>query len=119
MAPKRKAGAGGGSGKSSSAAHAAASPDDLSPEEAQQLLLEDTQGGLPLEKLLWLAKASVPPCDGTCKSNTKGNPGCFCGWVPAPTSFKKKGLWQKEPTVLTQLGSDPNLAKREVRPNAA
>ena len=52
-------------------------------------------------------------CDGACKSR-KDNPNCLCGVVPAAGSFRRKGLWQKEPQGLMHLGANPSDQKREV-----
>lgn len=73
--------------------------------------------GLPTTTLLRLLSGHQPCCDAnntTCKGR-KDNPNCLCGLVPAPGSFRKKGLWQKEPTAITNLGGDPNEQKRTVR----
>jgi len=52
-------------------------------------------------------------CDGACKSR-KDNPNCLCGVVPAAGSFRRKGLWQKEPQGLMHLGANPSDQKRQV-----
>lgn len=52
-------------------------------------------------------------CDGACKSR-KDNPNCLCGVVPAAGSFRRKGLWQKEPQGLMHLGGNPSDQKRHV-----
>ena len=52
-------------------------------------------------------------CDGACKSR-KDNPNCLCGVVPAAGSYRRKGLWQKEPQGLMQLGANPSDQKRQV-----
>ena len=52
-------------------------------------------------------------CDGACKSR-KDNPNCLCGVVPATGSFRRKGLWQKEPQGLMHLGANPSYQKRQV-----
>lgn len=52
-------------------------------------------------------------CDGACKSR-KDNPSCLCGVVPAAGSFRRKGLWQKEPQGLMHLGANPSDQKRQV-----
>ncbi|KAL0020878.1 hypothetical protein WJX77_005350 [Trebouxia sp. C0004] len=51
-------------------------------------------------------------CDGACKSR-KDNPNCLCGVVPAAGSFRRKGLWQKEPQGLMHLGASPSDQKRQ------
>ncbi len=52
-------------------------------------------------------------CDGACKSR-KDNPNCPCGVVPVAGSFRRKGLWQKEPQGLMHLGANPSDQKRHV-----
>ncbi|KAJ9528051.1 hypothetical protein QJQ45_005666 [Haematococcus lacustris] len=90
---------------------AASDPDNLSADAASELL-RDLEHALPLRKLLWLAKADCPPCDGSCKTKSKHNPSCFCGLIPAPGSFRTKGLWQKD--LGSQASSnDPNDLRRE------
>ncbi|GFH12243.1 uncharacterized protein HaLaN_07887, partial [Haematococcus lacustris] len=47
-----------------------------------------------------------------CKTKSKHNPSCFCGLIPAPGSFRTKGLWQKD--LGSQASSnDPNDLRRE------
>ncbi|CAI9109033.1 OLC1v1008768C1 [Oldenlandia corymbosa var. corymbosa] len=48
-----------------------------------------------------------PVCQG-CRVNTKDNPNCFCGLVPAPNGSRKSGLWQKTSEILHSLGFDPS-----------
>lgn len=66
-------------------------------------------------ELLHALGTPEPPCpdpyDKGCRFR-KDNPNCFCGFVPAPGSFRRKGLWQKEATLA--LGDDPAKGKREV-----
>ena len=108
MAPKGKA-------KQQSVQDQDTDPDAIDSQLALQLIDELQANTLPLHKRLWLAKADALPCDCCCKHNDKVNPGCFCGWVPAPSSYKKKGLWQKEPGALASLGrEDPKELRREV-----
>ena len=52
-------------------------------------------------------------CDSVCKGR-KDNPNCFHGLVPALGSVRRKGLWQKEPQGLMQLGADPSGSRRQV-----
>jgi hypothetical protein len=81
------------------------------------LQLLDRNEQLPRETLLKvfkLGQTSCPPACGTKGSKgSKDNPECFHGLMPAEGSFRKKGLWQKEP-VLGQLGHDPAGDKRQV-----
>jgi hypothetical protein len=44
----------------------------------------------------------------------KQNPNCLHGIIPAPGSYKKKGLWQRNMDDLLDLGPDPNDALRTV-----
>lgn len=81
---------------------------------ALQLLDLDEQ--LPWETLLKVFKLGQTPCPPACGTKGKGskdNPECFHGLMPAEGSFRKKGLWQKEP-ILGQLGHDPADDKRQV-----
>lgn len=50
----------------------------------------------------------------TCKCK-KGNPNCLTGLIPAPTGFRRKGLWQKDTKALVEGGRDPAEDKRQVR----
>ncbi|WIA08663.1 hypothetical protein OEZ85_008090 [Tetradesmus obliquus] len=80
---------------------------------ALQLLDLDQQ--LPRETLLKVFKLGQTPCPPACGTKGKGskdNPECFHGLMPAEGSFRKKGLWQKEP-ILGQLGHDPADDKRQ------
>ena len=72
-------------------------------------------GQLPVDRKLWLAKQSGISCSGNCKANNKSDPNCFCGWLPQPGSFKKKGLWQREQDLRANLGHDPRSTLRKVR----
>ncbi|KAF6259485.1 hypothetical protein COO60DRAFT_1001184 [Scenedesmus sp. NREL 46B-D3] len=80
------------------------------------LQLLDRNEQLSLETLLRvfkLGQTSCPPACGTKGSKgSKDNPECFHGLMPAEGSFRKKGLWQKEP-VLGQLGYDPADDERQ------
>jgi hypothetical protein len=109
MPPKSKAGPKRGKGNPQGG-----DVDSLEADGAQELLASLAQGNLTLKRVLSLAKADAPRCDGQCKDNKKGNPNCLCGLTPALGSFRKKGLWQKEPSVLSNLGPDPNLLKLQV-----
>lgn len=76
----------------------------------------DATEGLPRDDLLSLLRADQPPCDvkNRCSGSKKDTPQCFCKLIPIPGRFKKKGLWQKEASALSSLGSDPSGSKREV-----
>lgn len=84
--------------------------------EAARDLIELNSQGLDSvgDQLLWLSKLDTAACQGTCKQNDKSNPNCFCALVPPEGSFKKKGLWKKEPDALGNLGADPHDNAREV-----
>ena len=58
------------------------------------------------------------PCSGlytkACKGR-KDNPNCLCNLIPAPGSFRRKGLWQKDSSALLSLeGPDPADTQRKV-----
>jgi ubiquitin carboxyl-terminal hydrolase 48 len=77
----------------------------------------DRNEQLPHDTLLKVFKLGQTPCPPACgtkgSKGSKDNPECFHGLMPAEGSFRKKGLWQKEP-VLGQLGHDPADDKRQV-----
>jgi hypothetical protein len=77
----------------------------------------DRNEQLPHDTLLKVFRLGQTPCPPTCgtkgSKGSKDNPECFHGLMPAEGSFRKKGLWQKEP-VLGQLGHDPADDKRQV-----
>lgn len=54
-----------------------------------------------------------PVCQG-CRVNTKDNPNCFCGLVPAHNGTRKSGLWQKNTEVIQALGPDPSVDRRSL-----
>lgn len=56
----------------------------------------------------WLYMIQKPVCHG-CRSNTKDNPNCFCGLIPATTGSRKSGLWQKTSEIVHSLGPDPTI----------
>ena len=91
--------------------------DALTPERALQLREQlDKEGKLPDGIVLEIVRGDYPPCcpPNSCKANRKDNPSCFCGLVPHAGSFRKKGLWQKETSLLNSLGADPEAQKRQV-----
>ena len=51
--------------------------------------------------------------DKSCKSQ-RDNPDCFCGLLPQPEGFRKKGIWQREAQTLAALGRDPAEYCRKV-----
>jgi ubiquitin carboxyl-terminal hydrolase 48 len=91
-------------------------PEAVTPQVAQELLRQKAQHGAFTEQdLMRIMRLDQPACTGCKSGNRKDNPNCLCGLVPPPGSFRKKGLWMKEPAALTQIGPDPNLYKRQVR----
>lgn len=92
--------------------------DELTPSEALRLRDKLKAGGKTKLSELLRAIGAARPCsesiyDKNCKGK-KDNPNCFCGLIPAPGSVRKKGLWQKDPEALKQLGDDPAEEKRAV-----
>ena len=69
-------------------------------------------------QLLEVLEAAAP-CSGLYSKACKGrrdNPNCLCSTIPAPGSFRRKGLWQKDPSALLTLGGmDPAGLARQVR----
>jgi len=84
-------------------------------EDERQIVacLQSGQALAPAQKLQ-LVKADVGVCSDRCKGN-KSNPNCMCGWIPTEGAHKKKGLWQKDPGILSSLGTDPRVNLRGVR----
>ena len=82
--------------------------------QTDDLLRQLANGALDPRSILNLLSADAPPCPSTCKANRKESPNCLCGLVPAPGSFRKKGLWQKESLQLRDMGQDPAEQAREV-----
>lgn len=88
--------------------------DEIEAAEAQEALSRiDCQQSVSEELLQKVHKLQVfcPSACGT--KGSKDNPLCFCGLIPQEGSFRKKGLWQKEP-VLGQIGRDPAEDRRKV-----
>ncbi|KAG2495617.1 hypothetical protein HYH03_006217 [Edaphochlamys debaryana] len=85
--------------------------------EAADLLsaINSSSGLDEREVLRVIGVDKAAPCDPAkpCKQNKKDNVACFCQLVPADTSFRKKGLWQKDQAYLGTLGPDPVEQKRE------
>ena len=85
----------------------------LSVEQAASLKQALNNGGnLSHPQLLTILHADQA-CDSSCKGK-KDNPNCLCGLVPAPGSFRRKGLWQKEAQGLQQIGADPAEVRKQV-----
>ena len=85
----------------------------LSVEQAASLRQALNSGeNLCHQQLLTILHANQA-CDSSCKGK-RDNPNCLCGLVPAPGSFRRKGLWQKEPKGLQQIGADPAEVKKQV-----
>ncbi|KAF8072683.1 UBP26 [Scenedesmus sp. PABB004] len=89
--------------------------EELEAAEARALLEKlDAGEELPLRalaKVFRLGAPCAPSCGTKGSKGAKDNPECFCALVPAEGSFRKKGLWQKEP-VLGALGADPANERR-------
>ncbi|CAN1768243.1 Ubiquitin carboxyl-terminal hydrolase 26 [Linum perenne] len=64
-------------------------------------------GEFTTEDVHQLYMISKPVCQG-CRVNTKDNPNCFCGLIPAQNGSRKSGLWQKTTDMLEALGPDPS-----------
>lgn len=84
----------------------------------QGLIDKATTGSLDVTDCLRVLGCSTL-CDGDlytsqCKGK-RDNPNCLHGLVPAPSAFRKKGLWQKNTEELLDLGSDPNTQRKQVR----
>ena len=63
-------------------------------------------------------RADAPGCEPSDKPSAacrgcKDNPNCLCGLVPPAGSFRRKGLWQKDPEAVAKLGIDPADSRRE------
>lgn len=100
-----------GKGKKAKAAKALGSDDAL------RLKSRIEAGDVTKDVLLDLLGAAQQACelyDKACKGK-KDNPNCLCGVIPTPGSYRRKGLWQKEPDAITSLGSAPSSEKRQVR----
>jgi ubiquitin carboxyl-terminal hydrolase 48 len=92
---------------------------ELDGSQARQLhdVIQRT-GTLPVDDILELFNARQQACaaDAAAKAcKHKGSsPNCFAGLVPQPTSFRRKGLWQKDSAALVSLGPDPSAGRRQV-----
>jgi ubiquitin carboxyl-terminal hydrolase 48 len=107
----RKAGAGQAKGKRSKAGP------DLSFGDALAVKRSVEEGQLSDERLLALLNADQKACelyDKACKGK-RDNPNCMCGLIPAPSSYRRKGLWQKTPEAFACLGPNPLDDKRQVQ----
>ena len=66
-------------------------------------------------QLLELLEAATPCTTKACKGR-RDNPNCLCGLAPASGAFRRKGLWQRDPSALLCLGgSDPADLQRKAR----
>ncbi|KAG2444722.1 hypothetical protein HXX76_001466 [Chlamydomonas incerta] len=84
--------------------------------DAADLLERLNSSGLGEKEVLGIVGADKAPCEhlrSPCTRNRKDNVACFCQLVPAETSYRKKGLWQKEQMYLGTLGLDPKEKQRE------
>jgi hypothetical protein len=77
-------------------------------------IIEQTQD-LPMQHKLQLMHCGQGACPPGCKGGRKDNPACLCGLAPEEGHFKKTGLFQKTPAVLSELGVDPGTQRRAVR----
>ena len=91
---------------------------DLLPAADLQRRLE-SGNSLPEEEALQVLGHVPAACtnlyDKSCKSQ-RDNPDCFCGLLPQPEGFRKKGIWQREAQALAALGRDPAESCRKVCP---
>jgi len=74
-------------------------------------------GHLPETEIFRLMRCDQLLCTETCKPNDKHNVNCLCNIIPAVGCSRKKGLWTKDPGVITQLGRDPRVQRRKVCSN--
>ena len=68
-------------------------------------------GSLDPAHKLAIVQLDAPNCNGICKNTTR-HPDCLCGLIPAPGSWKKKGLWRRD--LISSIGQDPTSREREV-----
>ena len=92
--------------------------DHLEPEVAVRMLDALQTGELSQADLATAFRADAPGCEPSDKPSTacrgrKDNPNCLCGLVPPAGSFRRKGLWQKDPEAVAKLGVDPADSRRE------
>ena len=77
----------------------------------------ESGNSLPEEEALQVLGHVPAACtnlyDKSCKSQ-RDNPDCFCGLLPQPEGFRKKGIWQREAQTLAALGRDPADSCRKV-----
>jgi hypothetical protein len=91
--------------------------EEVEPDEAREVLQLLEAGAAPpldtLAKVFRLNVACAASCGEKGSRGAKDTPCCVHGLVPAEGSFRKKGLWQKEPALGT-LGHDPAEDRQEV-----
>lgn len=91
---------------------------DLEPDVAVRMHEALQAGQLDPADLATALRADAPGCEpsdkpaASCKGR-KDNPNCLCGLVPAQGSFRRKGLWQKDPEAVAKLGIEPADSQRE------
>ena len=85
----------------------------LDVKEALRLNRELSNGEAPSQQEILHVLQADKACESVCKGR-KDNPNCLHGLVPTLGSVRRKGLWQKEPQGLTQLGADPSGSRRQV-----
>jgi hypothetical protein len=100
------------------AAKRAKPSDHLEPEVAVRMLDALQTGELSPADLATAFRADAPGCEPSDKPSAacrgrKDNPNCLCGLVPPAGSFRRKGLWQKDPEAVAKLGIDPADSRRE------
>lgn len=100
------------------AAKRAKPSDHLEPEVAVRMLDALQTGELSPADLAKAFRADAPGCEPSDKPSAacrgrKDNPNCLCGLVPPAGSFRRKGLWQKDPEAVAKLGIDPADSRRE------
>ncbi|KAM7513474.1 hypothetical protein LguiB_012349 [Lonicera macranthoides] len=82
-------------------------PDDNAEAAASELYRKiHSMGEVTEDDINQLYMNWKPVCQG-CRVNTKDNPNCFCGLIPAPSGSRKSGLWQKTSEIVASLGPDP------------
>lgn len=91
---------------------------ELEPEVAVRMHDALQAGQLDPADLATVFRVDAPGCapadkPGAACKGRKDNPNCLCGLAPAPGSFRRKGLWQKDPEVVAKLGIDPADSRRQ------
>ena len=92
--------------------------EEIDAQEAEEIILIiSAEQQVPSDVLARILQLNQAPCPPSCglkgHKGNKDNPRCVCALVPAAGSYRKKGLWQKEPP-LGELGHDPSEQRRLV-----